>query len=292
MHSERKIFVAFLLSAAFAAMKFLGGLATNSMMMLSDSVHGIGDVISIGLSYLLERKSKKSVDGAHTYGHVRYSVLGGAITTVLLIIASVAALVGAWHRLFEPEEVDYSGMALVALAGVVINLVAVLVTRGKGTLNQRSINLHMLEDMLGWGVVLIGAIAIKFTDSGLIDPILSIGVALFILYNALKNLKRILGIYLEKTPPNVDLNKIRRELRKINGVHGVHHIHVRSLDGYTNYATLHVVVERYSQKTKQAIKQVLAEQDIEHSTIELELQGERCQDETCKTDLSHHHFHA
>ena len=292
MKTDRNILIAFILNLTFSVLELLGGLFTNSVAILSDSVHDLGDALSVGLSYILERKSKKGTDKRHSYGYLRYSVLGSIITTSVLIISSILVIIGAIYRIIQPEPVDYSGMIILAIMGVVLNSIAAFVTHDKGSLNQKAINLHMLEDVLGWIVVLVGAIVMNYTDITIIDPIMSIGVALFILYNALKNLHSVINIFLEKTPDGIDLSEIKQKLLKIKGVIGVHHIHVRSIDGYNNYATLHVIVSKYSHELKGEIKHQLKHLGIDHSTIELELKGEECDEEKCKpTTHTHSHNH-
>lgn len=294
MKTDRNILIAFILNLTFSILEFFGGLFTNSVAILSDSVHDLGDALSVGLAYILERKSKKGTDKRHSYGYLRYSVLGGVITTSILIISSILVIIGAIHRVIQPEHVDYSGMIILATIGVVLNSVAAFVTHDKGSLNQKAINLHMLEDVLDWIVVLIGAIIMNFTDISTIDPVMSIGVALFILYNALKNLHSVLDIFLEKTPDGIDLGEIKHQLLGIKDVLDVHHIHVRSIDGYNNYATLHVVVSKYSHELKEQIKHELGHLNINHSTIELELRGEECDEKECEPSIhahSHNHSH-
>lgn len=293
MKTDRNILIAFILNLAFSVLEFFGGLFTNSVAILSDSIHDLGDALSVGLSYILERKSRKGTDKRHSYGYLRYSVLGGVITTSILVISSVLVIIGAVHRIIQPEPIDYSGMIVLAVIGVVLNSIAAFVTHDKGSLNQKAINLHMLEDVLGWIIVLAGAIIMNFTDISIIDSIMSIGVALFILYNALKNLHLVLDIFLEKTPDDIDLGEIKQKLLKIKGVSDVHHIHVRSIDGYNNYATLHVVVSKYSHELKKEIKHELKHLNIGHSTIELELKGEECDEEKCEPTIhTHNHNHS
>ena len=142
-------------------------------------------------------------------------------------------------------------MIIFAIIGVVVNLIAALYTKEGDSLNQKSVNLHMLEDVLGWIVVLIGSFVMKFTNIVYFDSILSIIVAIFILINAAKTLKKVIDIFLEKTPSNIDINEIKNHLLKINNVEDVHHIHIRSIDGYNNYATMHVIVNKYSHEVKE-----------------------------------------
>ena len=203
MKTEKNILFAFILNLAFSIFEFFGGIFTNSVAILSDSIHDMGDAVSIGVSFFLEKKSKKKPDNNYTYGYIRYSVLGGLITTVILLVGSILVIYNAIGRIINPVEVNYKGMIIFAIIGVVMNFIATYLTREGDSINQKSVNLHMLEDVLGWVVVLIGAIIMNFTDIRIIDPIMSIGVALFILINTLKSLKQILDLFLEKTPQNI-----------------------------------------------------------------------------------------
>lgn len=289
---EKNMLIAFLLNLLFSIIELIGGLVTNSVAIISDSVHDLGDAISIGASYLLERKSNKKPDNNYTYGYVRYSVLGSIITNIILFCGSVVVIYNAVVRLFDPVEINYNGMIIFAVFGVIINFLTVYLTREGQSLNQKAVNLHMLEDVLGWLVVLIGAIIMRFTDIKIIDPILSIGVAIFILIHVIQSLKKVINIFLEKIPDNIDVDEIKKHLLEINGVLDVHHIHVRSIDGYHNYATMHVVCDKDFKKVKHQIKHELEHLNIGHSTVELEEKSERCDSKKCeikKIDHSHHH---
>ncbi len=291
MKTDRNILVAFLLNIGFSIFELIGGILTGSIAILSDSLHDIGDALSIGLSYFLERKSKRKADSKHTYGYVRYSVMGSVITTMILLVGSIFVIVEAIKRFINPVDINYNGMIIFAIFGVIVNSLATYFTREGDSLNQKSVNLHMLEDVLGWIVVLIGSILMKFTDITYIDSILSIGVAIFIFINAMRNLKEIIDLFLEVTPSNVDIEEIKKHLLEVDGVNDVHHIHVRSIDGYNNFATLHVVVDKYSEKIKHDVKEELEERGICHSTIELELNNEKCEEIDCeiKGEVHHHH---
>ena len=294
MKTEKNILIAFLLNLLFSIIEFIGGAITNSVAIMSDAIHDMGDAMSIGLSYFFERKSTKKPDNKYTYGYIRYSVLGSIITSFVLLAGSVLIIYNAILRLFNPAEINYDGMIILAVLGVSINFVAVYFTRVGDSLNQKSVNLHMLEDVLGWIVVLIGAVIMRFTDISIIDPILSIGVALFILVNAIKTLKEIVDLFLEKTPKDIDVEEIKEHLLKIKGVIGVHHIHIRSIDGFNNYATMHVVVDGEDREIKYMIKKELEEYGIAHTTIELEEKDEKCDFEECevkKSSHSHHQHH-
>ncbi len=293
MKTEKNILIAFILNIVFSIFEFLGGLFTNSISILSDSIHDIGDAFSIGISYFMERKSKKHADKKYTYGYIRYSVLGGVITTTILLVGSIFVIIGAIQRIINPVEVNYSGMIILAIIGVIINFVAALVTREGDSINQKAVNLHMLEDVLGWIIVLIGAIVMNFTDIKIIDPIMSMGVAIFILINSIKNLKKVLDLFLEKTPEDIDIDELKKHLIKIKGVDDIHHIHVWSIDGYNNYATMHIVSKSKDiNNIKKEIREELEEHNICHAILETE--SEACDDKECNVDLKvveHHHHH-
>ena len=295
MKTQRNILIAFLLNFGFSIFELVGGIFTGSVAILSDAVHDIGDATSIGASYFLERKSKKQPDEAYTYGYARYSVIGSVITTLILLVGSVLVVYNAVNRILSPVEINYNGMILFAVVGVAVNFCAAFFTREGDSLNQKAVNLHMLEDVLGWLVVLIGAIVMRFTDFALLDPALSIAVAVFIFVNAIKGLKEALEIFLEKTPHGVDLHEIEHHVCEIEGVLGVHHIHVWTMDGQSNYATMHIVANGDAHKIKHAVREELAEHGIGHVTLEFEAKGEHCHEEHCHVEVSahagHHHHH-
>lgn len=293
MKTQKNILIAFILNLSFSIFEFFGGIFTKSVAILSDSIHDLGDALSIGISYFLERKSKKRADKKYTYGYIRYSVLGGVITTTILVIGSILVIINAIQRFINPVDINYNGMIIFAVVGVVLNFLAAYVTREGDSINQKSVNLHMLEDVWGWIVVLIGAIIMNFTDIKIIDPIMSIGVALFILISALKNLKKVLDLFLEKTPDDVDIDELKEHLLKIKDVEDIHHIHVWSIDGFNNYATMHIVTKSQDIKNvKKEIRKELAEHNICHAILETE--DEVCDDVECNTEFhneEHHHHH-
>ncbi len=295
MKTEKNILIAFILNFAFSVFEFIGGIITGSVAIISDSVHDIGDAASIGISYFLEKKSKKQPDERYTYGYARYSVIGSVITTFILLFGSAAVIYNAIEKIINPTEIDYNGMIIFAVFGVCVNFIAAFFTRDGESLNQKAVNLHMLEDVLGWAVVLIGSVVMKFTDFTLIDPIMSIGVAVFIFINAIRGLKEIAELLLEKTPEEITVAEIKEHVTEIEGVINVHHIHVWSTDGVHNYATMHVVTNANHREIKEKIRDELSEHGIGHVTLELEAEGEKCHEEHChvefKSEHGHHHHH-
>lgn len=291
--TEKNILIAFILNLFFSIFEFIGGTFTGSVAIVSDAVHDMGDAVSIGVSWFLERKSRKDPDDEFTYGYMRYSVIGSVITTLVLLVGSFLVIAGAIKRIFNPVEINYGGMIIFALVGAIVNFVAAYVTRDGDSLNQKAVNLHMLEDVLGWIVVLVGAVVMHFTDFAIIDSLMSLCVAVFILINAVRNLKEALNLFLERTPSGIDVKELEEHLCEIDGVSGVHHIHIWSMDGVNNYATLHVVTDSDGAAIKEKIRSELKEHNIGHVTLELESVGEECHHQKChvETNGGHHHHH-
>ncbi len=297
MENKRNMLIAFLLNLSFSAIELAGGFLTGSVAIAGDAIHDLGDALSIGFSCLLEHKSERKPDDNYTYGYTRFSVLGSLLTSVILFLGSIGVIFKATQRLMDPKPINYNAMLWLAVFGVVMNFAASLFTRGGGSLNQRAVNLHMLEDTLGWAAVLVCAVMLHFTDWVFIDSIISIAVALFILMGTFKNFKTVLDIFLEKTPRGISVNKIKEYLIQLDGVADVHHVHVRSIDGFRNYASAHVVLECYQASIKERIREELSHFGIVHSVLEIELMGEECQTPECTIDhgdkhsCTHHHHH-
>lgn len=289
MKTEKNILIAFILNLFFAVFEFFGGIFTGSVAILSDSVHDLGDAFSIGVSFLLEKKSKKQPDEKYSYGYARFSVLGGIITTFILICGSVAVIYKAVLRIINPAQVNYTGMIVFAVIGVAVNFLAAYFTKDGDSVNQRAVNLHMLEDVLGWVAVLIGAIIMRVTSFALLDPVLSLAVSGFILINAVKNLLSVVNIFLEKTPFNI--SEIKEHIKEVKGVLDVHHIHIRSLDEQKIYATMHIVTNGDFCEVKKAVKEELKHLGIIHATLELETEAEHCAEKECVVEKGEHHHH-
>ena len=282
--SVKNILIAFVLNLAFSIFEIIGGIITGSVAIISDAIHDFGDAVSIGISYFLENKSKKTADESYTYGYGRFSVLGALLTSLILVFGSVIVITNAVHRLIVPQEINYNGMIVFAIIGTVVNSIATFVTSGGDSLNQKAVNLHMLEDVLGWIVVLIGAIVIKFTNWYFIDAILSVCVAVFILCKAIVSSIETIKIFLEKTPNDINISKIKESILNIDNVDNIHDLHIWSIDGVKHYATVHIVTNNPTQKLKENIREIFEQYKIVHSTIQIEKCGESCLE-------SHHHEH-
>lgn len=283
MRNQKNILIAFFLNLFFSVFELIGGILTNSISILSDALHDFGDSLSIGLAFLFEKKSGKKADDKYTYGYIRYSVVGALITTVILLVGSIFIVKHAVERLINPQSVVSWGILVLAVVGIIINGIAVFVTSKGKNINEKAIRLHLIEDVLGWVIVLIGGIVMYFTNWYIIDPILSLILAAFILVNVVMNLIYIFKIFLQKAPDNFDVEKFREHLLEIEEIEDVYHIHVWTLDGVDTIATFHVRLKENCEILKeQQIKNILKEKSNEfgvgHTTIEIDKYGDKEED--------------
>ncbi len=281
--STKNLKVAFFLNLSFTIIEAVGGLLTGSLAILSDALHDLGDSFSIGLSWYFQNLSEKKKDKNFSYGYKRFSLLGALINTIVLLIGSVFIISEAVPYITNPNEVNEQGMLYIAIFGVIVNGVAVLRLRKGSSLNERVIGLHLLEDVLGWAAVLIGSLLIMYFDWYFIDPLLSVLIALFIIYNVFVNLKKSFQIILQATPKEIDIDQVHLKLKEITEITEVHDCHIWSMDGEYHVLSAHLVLDQNYNlhelaNIKQKAKSALHHLDIEHSTLEFEGQGEDCKD--------------
>lgn len=277
----KNIKVAFFLNVSFTLVEFVGGLLTNSMAILSDAVHDLGDSFSLGLAWYFQIVAKRPRTKEYTYGYRRFSLLGAVVNSVILLVGSAVILMNALPRLFHPEQPDVKGMLLLAVLGVIVNGLAVLRLRKGGSINERVVSLHLLEDVLGWLAVLLGAGIMYFVDAPIIDPLLSVLISLFILYNVYRNIRQSLHIILQGSPVSVDLDEVERVIVSMEAVGDVHDLHAWSVDGQYNVLTIHVVLQQEQpmeqlRHLKSEIRRTLLRMGVQHCTIELEVMDEDC----------------
>ena len=277
----KDIRLAFLLNFGFAILEIFGGLWTNSLAIVSDAIHDLGDSLSLGLAWYLEGKSNQQGDRFYSYGYRRLSSLAALINTIILLTGSVFVISQAIPRIIAPEPTNAKGMILFAVVGVLINGLAMLKLSRQNSLNTRVVALHLLEDVLGWIAVLVVSIVLLFVDIYILDPILSTLIAAYILYNAIANLRQTLKIFLQAVPENIDIKKLETTITALDKVDSIHHTHVWTLDGEHHVLTTHVVVEENAtrqeiQSIKSAIQHLGEELVFEHITVEIEYKSEHC----------------
>jgi len=272
---EERVRYAAFLNIAFTIIELIGGFWTNSLAILSDALHDFGDSIALLLSWLFERGAKKSPDTRYTFGYQRLSLFSALFSASILIAGSIVIIFQAVPRLFNPETVNAFGMVGIAVIGIAFNGAGFFLLKRGESLNEKVLSWHLLEDMLGWIAILVGGIVMHFWKFFLIDPIMTVALTAFILYNVVKNLREAVSILLQGVPKHINLEAVKRDIKAVKGVLGVHDVHIWSLEGETDIFTAHVVLDdetlkKQPEQTKQTIKETLLNHHLEHSTIELE----------------------
>lgn len=278
-HSLRNIGIAFFMNLAFSLIEVAGGIYTNSVAILSDALHDLGDSISLGMAWLLQKKSNRKSDAYYSYGYKRFSLLGVLLISIILIISSVFILRESILRLRNPEVANAQGMLLLAILGILVNGIAAYRLKQGHSLNEKAVSLHLLEDVFGWFAVLIVSVVMMFVNVPILDPILSIGITVWVLSNVYKNLRDTLKVMLQEVPQNIDVNSMLDRINKLQYIEGVHDFHLWSLDGERNVMTLHVVTSpllphKGELSLKQQIRDLAATYKIEHVTLEFETVNE------------------
>jgi cobalt-zinc-cadmium efflux system protein len=278
----KNIALAFYLNLFFCLIELVGGMLTNSVAILSDALHDLGDSVSLGMAWYFQRISKKKPNEKYTYGYKRFSILSALLNSLILLSGSGIVLYESFIRLFHPVHSDAKGMLLLAVMGVLVNGFAALRLKKGGSLNERVVSLHLLEDVLGWVAVLIASIVMIFTDLSILDPILSIGIACFILYNVYHNLQKAFRVILQGKPDEVNEADLRTCLLALEPVKGVHDLHIWTMDSEYLVLTVHLVLpdsttENERQTLRAAAHELLKTKGIQHATIEMESASENCE---------------
>lgn len=256
---------------------------TNSVAIMSDALHDFGDALAVGIAIGLEKISAKKSDGQFSYGYRRFSTLGALMTGLILMIGSGFILVESVPRLLNPQQPQADGMILLAILGLAVNgYAAFRVSKGE-SLNEKMLMWHMLEDVMGWAMVLVGAIVMKFYHLPQLDAAMAIALALWIMYNVFRNLRQALQVFLMATPNQVEVSVLEAAILKLSKVEGVHHGHLWSLDGQNHIYTGHVVLASTAtmadmELVKAQVKTLVREFGVIEATLETELAGSECVD--------------
>lgn len=288
-NSEKNIGIAFLLNFSFVIIEVIGAVLTNSMAILSDALHDFGDSVSLGLAYIFEKKSKKNSNKIFTYGYKRLSLISALINSILLALGSIYILGEVIPRIWKPEVVEVNGMLWLAIVGIGVNGTAVFKLKGGNKIAEKAVALHLLEDLLGWIAVLIGAVIIKFTGWYIIDPLLSIGIAIYVIKNVFINLKSIWFVILQGIPEDFEIDILVEEIKALSlEILDIHDVHLWTLDGSNNVMTFHLVLAddcgiNRMVELKREIKHYLEHKGIDEVNIDIENIG------NCSDVFEHNH---
>ena len=285
-HSVKNLKVALVLNLTFTLIEVIGGFLTNSIAILSDALYDLGDTLAIGMSWYFQKLSYKSKSQKFSYGYKRLSLVSALFSAIILLVGSVLIVYKAIPRIFNPEAVHVKGMFVIAIIGVLVNGVAVLRLKKGHSSNERVVMLHLLEDVLGWIAVLLGSVLMYFFDWPFVDPLLSIAIAIFILWNAFKNVKEFVRIFLQGIPKDVDLDEISTSLTIIPKVESIHDVHIWSMDGEYNVFSAHLVINdnllaKEIIEIKKQARKIFHKYNISHETLEFEYKSEACHFEDC-----------
>ncbi len=276
-----RIGTAFLLNFSFALIEVVGGLLTNSIAVLSDALHDLGDSVVLAMAWYLQKVSERGRDRRYTYGYRRFSLLSALAGSGVLVAGSVVIVVAAAPRFLDPRPVVTEGMFLLAALGIIVNGAAVLRLWKGSSRNAKVVALHLLEDVLGWVALLIGALIIHFTGWLWVDPLLSIAIALVIFVSALRMFRSSARIFLQRIPQDIDLALIEARLLAVPSVASFHDLHLWSLDGEQAILTVHLVLDgavtqENAVRIKREVSAAMRDLGVGHCTIELEGKEEEC----------------
>ena len=279
--SEGNLKLAFWLNTIFAFVEIAGGIATNSFAVLSGALHDAGDSVALGVAWYFHRISARKRDDTFSFGYKRFSVLGALVNSLILFSGSCVILVEAIPRIINPQPVHAGGMLILAILGIVVNGFAVLRVRRGETQNEKVISLHLLEDLLGWGSVLLISLFLRYFEIPVLDSILSVLITLFILYRLFGSLRKTFRILLQGTPSQMQAEEIKENLMKLEDVRDIHDLHIWTMDGSYHVATLHLEVASElnlaeTEDLKKKVRSELQHLHIEHATLEIELHGQAC----------------
>lgn len=286
MTSQSGIFIfSIVLNLLFVGVEALVGLTQNSLSLLSDAGHNLSDVFSLVLVLIAFQLAKVHQREHYTYGLKKSTVLISLLNAVLLLAAIGGIVWESIEKFSTPVEVNGVAVSWTAGVGILINgLTAFLLMRGqKGDINVRGAFLHMVADTLVSVGVVISGVIIIWTGWNVVDPIVSLIIAFIILVSTWDLLKTSLRLLVDGTPEGVEPDEVHQLLEAADHVQGVHHLHIWAISTTDNALTAHIVIDQleYMETVKTALKQLLKQQGIGHSTLEFETTGCQCHEQCC-----------
>jgi cobalt-zinc-cadmium efflux system protein len=285
---NRAFIIGIILNFLFVIVEVVVGLSIHSLSLLSDAGHNLGDVASLSMSLVALRLMKVKANEKYTYGYKKTTILVALFNAAILLVSIGAIGYEAIHKLFSPEPLPGKTISIVAAIGIVINTItALLFFRNKESdLNVKSAFLHLLSDAIVSAGLVIGGIVIFYTNLFWIDAVLSIIIAVVILLSTWQLLKDSLRLSLDGVPEDIDMDDVKSHITKINGVKDFHHIHIWALSTTENALTGHIVVAKETdmndiEKIKHNIKHELEHLNINHATLEVEMENTPCEEHDC-----------
>jgi cobalt-zinc-cadmium efflux system protein len=272
------------LTLIYLVAEVVGAFVFNSLALLSDAAHMMTDVAALAIALLAIRIGQRPADDKRTFGYKRFEILAAAFNALLLFAVAIYVLVEAVQRFREPESVQSTGMMIIAAIGLVVNLISMrLLTAGKdASMNVKGAYLEVWADMIGSVGVIAGALAIRFTGWTWVDPVVAIGIGLWVLPRTWVLLRDTINVLLEGVPGGIRLPELRGAIADIPGVAGIHDLHIWSMATEEVSCTAHVTLGEgaVSDTVRKAVADTLHNRfGIEHSTIQTEGVGQVCGDD-------------
>ena len=285
----KKLLITVLLNLAITIAEFIGGIFSNSLALISDAFHNLGDTVAILITYITERISKRASDEKHTFGYKRIQIMAALFNAVTLIAISVFLIFEAWERFNNPQPIKSLIMLSVASIGLLANLISVLLLKShqKENINIKAAYLHLIGDTLSSVAVIIGGILIYFYEIYWIDPLITVLISLYIIKETYVILYDTYKILMQGTPSGINLDEIVKNVTELREIKGIHHIHVWNLTDREVHFEAHIDLSddlkvSDSQMVVDKVQEILKKKfNINHITLQLEY--DRCDDK----DLIH-----
>lgn len=273
--SKRRLTLVLSITAIFMVVELVGGLIANSLALVADAAHMLTDVGALGLSLFVLWFSRRPARPEKTYGYLRLEILAALINGVTLVVIAIAIFWQAYQRFLRPEPVEGPLMLVVSVAGLIVNLIAVRLLHSSAghNLNLRGAYLHVIGDLIGSAGAILAAVLIITTGLVIADPIISVIVAVLVLYSSWKLVRESVDVLLESVPAHIDLLAVRKTIDDIPGVDQVHDLHVWTVTSGMVCMSGHAVVQNpdQNQRVLQEIHSALRDKfGISHITVQLE----------------------
>lgn len=286
---EWRLLVSIGLNLLITVAEFIGGIVSGSLALLSDALHNFSDTASLGVSYGARRIGRRAPTREKTFGYQRAEVIGAFVNLVVLVLVALFLIKEAVERFLDPHPIDGGIMLAVASVGLVANLVTALLLHrpSKGSLNIKSAFLHIVADTVSSVGVVLGGVLVITYEAYFVDPVLTLGISLYILYHSYEMLRDTANILMQGTPRDVDLSEIVAAVQDAEAVLDVHHVHVWKIDERQTALEAHVVIDERDLHAMESIKHAIKERlrtrfGIGHSTLEFELRPcDRVRDPRC-----------
>lgn len=275
--SGKNIGIAIFLNILITISQIVGGIISGSVALLTDALHNFSDVVSLFLSYFTNRLAKRKSTPKQTYGYKRAEILSAFVNSVTLIAIAIYLIVEAVERFLNPEPVKADLVIYFALGSVIINFISVLLLHkdAKDSINMRSAYLHLLTDVMTSIAVMIGGILMKYFDIYRIDSILSIMIAIYLIFSSYKLLWTSIKILMQFTPQDIDIYDISDQITAVAGIKNVHHVHFWQLNDKDLFFEAHIDLEKdititEFQEILIEIETILHKRNITHFNIQPE----------------------